>query len=91
MRTKKLAKETATDVVKYLKEAHKKLKNIETLTPKEQAKLVAVLDSVKDTIDNFDRKKKEQLLKSLISEKESLIQKGNQLDEDISKLQSELG
>ena len=90
MRTKKLAKETAAEVVKYLKEAHKKLKNVEMLTPKEQTKLIAVLDSVKDTVDNFDRKKKEQLLKNLISEKESLIQKGNKLDQDIQQLQNEL-
>ncbi|MCH5225766.1 MAG: hypothetical protein J1D77_07175 [Muribaculaceae bacterium] len=90
MRTKKLAKETATDVVKMLKAAHKKLKNVAALTPKEQAKLVAVLDSVKDTIDNFDRKKKEQLLDSYRIEQQQLAKRGEDLASKIEQLQNEL-
>lgn len=91
MRKKQVAQETASDIVKYLKDAHKKLQKLETLSPNEQAKLVGVLDSVKNTIDNFDRKKKEQLLQSLIKEKETLLQQGNKLDERIANLQNELG
>lgn len=90
MRTKKLGQQAATEVVKYLKEAHKKLQKMETLTPKEQAKLVKLLDTVKDTVSNFDRKQKEQLLQSLKNQKESLLQQGNKLDQQIEKLQSEL-
>lgn len=88
--TKDLAKVTATTVVSYLKDAHKKLKDLETLSPKESAKIISVLDSVKDTIDNFSRLKKEQLLDTLKSEKEKLQKQGMDLDRQIEALQNEL-
>lgn len=91
MATKNLAKVSATNVVKYLKDAHKKLQKLEELSPKERAKIVAVLDTVKDTLDNFDRKKKEQLLNSYITEKENLNKLNQDLDRKIEELQNQLG
>ena len=90
MRRKQVAQETASDIVKYLRDAHKKLQKLETLSPKEQAKLVGVLDSVKSTIDNFDRKKKEQLLDSYRIEQQQLAKRGEDLASKIEQLQNEL-
>ncbi|MCH5229546.1 MAG: hypothetical protein J1F12_06075 [Muribaculaceae bacterium] len=89
--SKDLAKVTASNVIAYLKDAHKKLTKLETLTPKEAQKIQDVLDAVKGSIDNFDRIKKEQLLKVLISEKERLARQGNDLDRQIENLQNQLG
>lgn len=91
MRTKKIVKETAAEVMKAFKAAHKKLQNMEGLTPKEQTKLIAILDSVKNTVDNFDRKKKEQLLSSLKKEQEQLDKHKVAIAKQIEDLQNELG
>lgn len=91
MATKNLAKVTATNVVNYLKDAHKKLQNLENLTPKEREKIVAVLDSVKDTLDNFDRKKKEQLLDAYRNQQQQLAKQGDELARKIEELQHQLG
>lgn len=88
--TKDLAKVTATTVLNYLKEAHRKLQKLDTLSPKEATKIQAVLDSVRGSIDNFDRMKKQQLLEALKSEKEKWAKQGSDLDREIEKLQNEL-
>lgn len=88
--TKALAKVTATNVVNYLKDAQKKLLSLDNLTPKEREKIVNVLDTVKETLDNFDRKKKEQLLETYRSEKERLNKANLDLDQKIQELQNEL-
>ena len=90
MATKDLAKVTASTVMNYLKDAHKKLTKLETLSPKEAERIVAMLDSVKKAIDNFDRIKKEQLLETLKNEKEALAKRGSDLDKKIEDLQNEL-
>lgn len=89
--SKDLAKVTAATVAAYLKNAHKKLQKIETLTPREAAKLQELLDSFKGTIDNFDRMKKEQYLAYLKSEKDRLEREGQGLSKQIEDLQKELG
>lgn len=91
MATKDLAKVTASTVVSYLKDAHKKLTKLENLSPKEAQKIMAVLDNVRSAIDNFDRIKKQQLLNSLKSEKEKLMKQGSDLDRQIEELQNQLG
>lgn len=90
MATKDLAKVTATNVVAYLKDAHKKLQKLETLTPKEAQKILNLLDKVKGSVDNFDRIKKQQLLVSLKNEKAKLAKQGNDLDKQIEELQNQL-
>lgn len=90
MATKQLAKVTAANVVNYLKDVQKKLQKVDALTPKEKEKLVAVLDSVKSTIDNFDRKKKEQLLEAYKAEKERLAKEDSELSRKIEDLQNQL-
>ena len=90
MATKDLAKVTAATVMSYLKDAHKKLQKLETLTPKEAEKIVGLLDSVKGVVDNFDRLKKQQLIEVLKNEKEKLAKQNSDLDRQIEKLQNEL-
>lgn len=90
MATKDLAKVTAATVMSYLKDAHKKLQKLETLTPKEAEKIVGLLDSVKGVVDNFDRIKKQQLIEVLKNEKEKLAKQNSDLDRQIEKLQNEL-
>lgn len=89
--TKDLAKVTANTVVSYLKDAHKKLQKLETLSPKEAEKLQGLLDSVRSTIDNFDRMKKEQYLAYLNQEKLKLQKQGENLDRQIEELKNKLG
>ena len=89
--TKDLAKVTANTVVGYLKDAHKKLQKLETLTPREAQKIQELLDSVKGAVDNFDRMKKEQYLAFLKAEKEKLQKQGTDLDRQIEDLQNQLG
>ena len=89
--TKNLAKVTANTVISYLKDAHKKLQKLETLSPKEAEKIQQHLDHVKATIDNFDRVKKEQYLAYLKQEKEKLQKQGSDLDRQIEELQNQLG
>ena len=91
MATKDLVKVSAKTVMGYLKDAHKNLVKLENLNPKEQEKIVALLDKVKDTINNFDRVKKEQLLNNLKNEKEKLAKQGCDLDRKIEELQNQLG
>ncbi|MCH5227079.1 MAG: hypothetical protein J1F16_04590 [Muribaculaceae bacterium] len=91
MATKDLAKVTAATVVSYLKDAHKKLQKLESLSPKEAQKIQDVLDAVKSSIDNFDRVKKQQLLDMYRSEKEKLAKQGSDLDRKIEELQNQLG
>lgn len=88
--TKDLAKVSAATVISYLKDAHKKLTKLETLTPKEAEKIQNMVDAVKNAIDNFDRIKKEQLLNVLKAEKEKLAKQGSDLDRQIESLQNEL-
>lgn len=88
--TKDLAKVTAASVIAYLKDAHNKLTKLETLTPKEAQKIQNVIDSVKDSIDNFDKIKKKQLLKVLESQKKKLAEQNQNLDRQIQELQNEL-
>lgn len=88
--TKDLAKVTASSVVAYLKDAHKKLTKLETLSPKEAEKIVAWLDNVKGAIDNFDRIKKQQLLQVYQNEKDLIAKRNTELDDKIQKLQQEL-
>lgn len=88
--TKDLAKVTAGTVVSYLKDAHKKLQKLETLTPKEAQKIVNALDAVRGSIDNFERMKKQQLLDVLKNEKVRLAKQGSDLDRQIEELQNEL-
>lgn len=88
--TKDLAKVTAATVVGYLKDAHKKLQKLETLSPKEAEKIMNLLDNVKGAVDNFDRMKKEQFLAYLKAEKEKIQKQGSDLDRQIENLQNEL-
>lgn len=88
--TKEVAKATAATVVSYLKEAHKKLQKLESLSPKEAQKLMNMLETVKGSIDNFERMKKEQYLAYLKAEKEKLQKQGNDLEQQIQNLQNEL-
>lgn len=85
-----LAKVTMGNVVGHLKKAHKHLTSMATLSPREAAKVQKLLDSVKETIDNFDRVKKEQLLAALKAEKNKLAKQGSDIDRQIEMLQSEL-
>lgn len=89
--TKDLAKVTASTVVGYLKDAHKKLVKLENLSPKEAQKIQELLDKVKGTIDDFDRIKKQQLIEVLKSEKEKLAKQNENLDRQIQDLQNQLG
>ena len=88
--TKDLAKVTASNIVAYLKDAHKKLQKMETLSPKDKQKIVSWLDNIKGSLDNFDRIKKQQLLEALQSEKVELAKKNDDLEKQISNLQNEL-
>lgn len=88
--TKDLAKTTATTVIGYLKDAHKKLVKLENLSPKESQKIQNLLDKVKDAIDNFDKIKKQQLIESLKNEKVKLQKQGDNIDRQIEALQGEL-
>ena len=89
--SKDVAKATASTVVTYLKDAHKKLQKLEQLSPKEAAKLQGMLDSFRSTIDNFDRIKKQQYLEYLKSERQRLEKQGEGLSKQIEDLQNELG
>ncbi|MCH5238016.1 MAG: hypothetical protein J1E95_09495 [Muribaculaceae bacterium] len=89
--TNDLAKVTMKNVIAHLKDAHKKLKNLPALSTAEQLKIQKLLDSVKDTIDNFDRVKKEQLLVKLQGEQEKLQRDKENLSSQIEKLRNELG
>lgn len=89
MRTKKTS-ETAADIAAIIKEAHKKLNKIATLSPKEQAKLVALLDKVKSTVTDFDLRKKQQLLETYKTEQKKLAKQGDNLAQKIAALESEL-
>ena len=88
--TKGLAKVTASTVMGYLKDAHKKLVKLETLSPKEAQKIQELLDKVKGAIDDFDRIKKQQLIEVLKSEKEKLAKQNEILDNQIRDLQNQL-
>ena len=89
--SKNLAKVTAANVVAHLKDAHKKLVKLETLTPREAAKIQDLLDTVKGAIDDFDRIKKQQYLAYLKAEKEKLQKQGDDLSRQIEDLQNQLG
>lgn len=89
--SKEVAKATAATVMGYLKDAHKKLQKLEMLSPREAQKLQNLLDSFKNTIDNFDRVKKEQYLEYLKSEKQRLERQGEGISKQIEDLQNELG
>ena len=88
--TKEVAKVTGSTVLAYLNEVHKKLQKLETLTPKEAEKLMNKLETMKGSIDNFERIKKQQYLAYLQAQKEKLQKQGNDLDEQIQKVQNEL-
>lgn len=85
-----LAKVTMANVIAHLKNAHKSLANLTELSPNQAIKVQALLDNVKDTIDNFDRIKKQQLLATLQKKKESLVKEGDDLNRQIEALQNEL-
>ena len=89
--TEELAKVTAGNVVTHLKNAHKMLTNVSGLSAKEAMKLQQMLDSFKDTINNFDRVKKAQLIETLKSQQAKLQKQGEDLSKQIEKLQQELG
>lgn len=88
--TKDLAKVSAATVMSYLKEAHRKLVKLDTISPKESQKIQNLLDNVKSAIDNFDIIKKKQLLEALQSEKEKLAKQNENLELQIQKLQNEI-
>lgn len=88
--TKDLAKVTASTVVSYLKDAHKKLQKLETLSPKETEKIHKMLNTVKDTVENFTNLKKQQLIKELQDEKVRLAKQNEEIDRQIQSLQNEL-
>lgn len=89
--TKELAKATAANVLGYLKDAHKKLVKLESLSPKEAEKIQIMLDKVKQSVDNFDKIKDQQLLQALKAEKEKLAKQNENLDRQIEALQNKLG
>lgn len=89
--TGELAKVTLANVVAHLKNAHKSLANLSTLSPKESVKLQNLLDSFRDTIDNFDRVKKQQLIAELQSQKDRLQKDSEFLSRKIEELQGQLG
>lgn len=89
--TKDLAKVSASTVMGYLKDAHKKLVKLENLSPKESQKILGLVDDVKSAIDNFDKIKKQQLLETLKSEKEKLAKQNENIDRQIEALQNQLG
>ena len=88
--TKDLAKVTASTVISYLKDAHKKLQKLETLSPKETEKIHNMLNTVKDTVENFTTLKKQQLIKELQDEKVRLAKQNEEIDRQIQSLQNEL-
>lgn len=88
--SKDLAKVTASTVVSYLKEAHKKLVKLENLSPKEASKIQNLLDEVRGAIDNFDRIKKQQLIDALKAEKEKLAKQNDSIDRQLEALQNGL-
>ena len=88
--TGELAKVTMANVLSHLKHAHKMLTNLPSLSAKESIKVQKILDSVKDTIDNFDRVKKTQLIAELQSQKEKLQKDSDNLSRKIEELQQEL-
>ena len=88
--SKELAKVTAATVLSHIKEAHKKLAKLETLSPKETEKIHNLLNNVKETVDNFTNLKKQQLIKDLQDEKVRLAKQNEELDRQIQKLQNEL-
>ena len=88
--TKDLAKVTASTVISYLKDAHKKLQKLETLSPKETEKIHNMLNTVKDTVENFTPLKKQQLIKELQDEKVRLAKQNEEIDRQIQSLQNEL-
>ena len=85
-----LAKVTVANVLGQLKEAHRNLTQLQMVGPKEAAKIQAVLDSVKDTINNFDKLKKQQEIKALKTLKNRLKRQGENLDKKIASLQQQL-
>lgn len=88
--TKDLAQVSAANVISHLKEAQKKLVKLEDLTPKETQKIHVLLDSVKDSVANFDKIKKQNMIKSLLNEKAKLAKKGEEIDKEIQSLQEQL-
>lgn len=86
-----LAKVTMKNVVSHLKDVHKKLKTLPSLSANEKVKVQKYLDSVRDVIDNFDRIKKEQTLESLQAQQERLLKDNETLTSQIERLKSELG
>lgn len=85
-----LAKVTISNVISHLKNAHKTLANLATLSPRESAKLQELIDSFRGTIDNFDRVKKEQLIAELQTQKEKLQKDSDSLSRKIEELQQQL-
>lgn len=86
-----LAKASIATVVNHLKDAHKSLSNMSTLTPKDAAKVQTLIDSVKSTIDNFDKVKKQQEITALKNLKKKLQRQGDKLTKKIEQLQLEIG
>lgn len=89
--TKNLAKVTTATVVSHLKDAKKKIEKMSTLTPKDAEKLQNMLDSMKESIDNFARIKDMQLLNALKYKKEELAKENADLERQIQELESKLG
>ena len=89
--TKGLVKATAATVLGHLKDAQKKLLKLETLTHKETQKIQELLDKLKNSINDFDRIKKQQLIEVLKSEKKKLAKQNETIDRQIQDLQNQLG
>lgn len=86
-----LAKATVTNVLNQLKEAHKSLTQLTVLSPKDAAKVQSLVDNFKDSINNFEKVKKEQQIAALKTLQNKLQKQGKNLEKKIAKLQQELG
>ena len=81
---------TVKDVLAHLKEAHKSLQKLETLSPKDSEKLHNAVEDFKQSIIDFEKIKKQQLIQELKSKKDKLYSEGQDLERKIEALQQEL-
>lgn len=88
--TEVLAKVSVANVISHLKDAHKKLVKLENLSEGEAKKIHNMLDKVKDSVINFEKTKKQQLLDLLKAEKEQVKKQSEKLEQRIQELHNEL-
>lgn len=83
-------KNSHVEIINLLKEANKRIKNLDDLSTKDSMKIQIAIDNLKSTIDNFNRIKLQKKLQSLVSLKEANEKAVQDLNKQIVELKSQL-